>query len=608
MSRAKSRAEVGDESLTQDTRFVVKLFRGLAIAGVGIGFATAVLGSWVRINGAGLACPDWPLCRGMLVPALAGGVVLEWSHRLAALLEALVLVAVIVAGLRLRHRIGGLGAALAALAAIFVVQVALGGVTVFLSNSPFSVVLHWAVAMALLAVLTSVATLAVFAQPPREGVARTMDPTLAALVTTAVLAFATMCLGAFVSSSNAGLACLSLPACEGSIFGRSPDQFAQMSHRLAATLFSLAAVIAAFLAWRSGSARTRSFALAGVAFVAVQVALGAAAVAWSLPGSVREAHAANAGLAFLTFVVAAVLAAVDGPRAVAMRASLRGTLADYYELTKPRIIVLLLITTIAAMIMAAHGVPPLGLVFATLAGGALAAGSGGAFNCVIDRDIDRLMRRTMMRPVATGRISPAAATAFACGLGAVSFAILYALVNPLAAWLSLAGNFYYVVIYTMWLKRTTTLNIVIGGAAGAIPPLVGWAAVTHAVGAPAVALFALVFLWTPPHFWALALMTDTDYERAKIPMLPSVRGVPRTKVEILIYAVVMVAMSLALVPLGVMGVWYLVPAAILGAVFVFDALRMFDGGTKRHARALFKYSLVYLALMCLVMVCDRIVA
>jgi heme o synthase len=606
MSRAKSRAELGDESLRGDTRHVVRFFRGLAVGGVALGFVTAVLGSWVRINGAGLTCPDWPLCRGKLVPAFAGGVILEWSHRAAALLEALVLVAVIVVGLRLRGRIGGLTAALASLAAIFAVQVVLGGLTVRLSNSPVSVMLHWAVAMALLAVLTSVATLAILAPPPRERVPRSVDPALAALVTTAAFAFAAMCLGAYVSSSNAGLACLSLPGCDGSVFGRSSDQVAQMSHRLVAALFAMAAVVAAFLAWRTGSARVRAFALAGVALVTVQVGLGAANVAWSLPSALREAHAANAGVAFLLFVVAAVLAAVDGPHAVAAR--VRGTLADYYGLTKPRIIVLLLITTLAAMLMAAHGIPPLGLTLATLVGGALAAASGGAFNCVIDRDIDRLMRRTMARPVATGRISPSAATVFACGLGVVSFAIFYLLVNPLAAWLSLAGNFYYVVIYTLLLKRTTTLNIVIGGAAGAIPPLVGWAAVTNAIGGPALALFALVFLWTPPHFWALALMTDTDYERAKIPMLPNVRGVPRTKVEIFIYAVVMVAVSLALVPLGVMGVWYLVPAAILGAVFLFDALRMFGGATKPHARTLFKYSLVYLALMCLVMVFDRIIA
>jgi protoheme IX farnesyltransferase len=286
----------------------------------------------------------------------------------------------------------------------------------------------------------------------------------------------------------------------------------------------------------------------------------------------------------------------------------RGVLADYFDLTKPRIIALLLVTTLAAMIMAARGLPPLGLTLLTLLAGAFAAGSAGAFNCVIDRDIDRVMRRTMMRPLAAGRVEPAHALLFASALGGASFAIFYLLVNPLAAWLSLTGNLFYVVVYTLWLKRRTTLNIVIGGAAGAVPPLVGWAAVTHTIGAPALALFALVFLWTPPHFWALALMTETDYARAKVPMLPNVHGVPRTKLEIAVYTIVMVAMSLALVPLHVMSVWYFVPAALLGAIFLADALRLFAGPTKTHARALFKFSILYLALMCLVMVFDHIVA
>jgi protoheme IX farnesyltransferase len=259
------------------------------------------------------------------------------------------------------------------------------------------------------------------------------------------------------------------------------------------------------------------------------------------------------------------------------------------------------------MVMAARGLPPLALTLLTLLGGALAAASAGAFNCVLDRDIDRLMTRTMSRPIATGRISPVAGVAFATLLGIASFALLFLFVNPLAAWLSLGGNAYYVLIYTLWLKRTTTLNIVIGGAAGAVPPLVGWAAVTHSIGAPALALFALIFLWTPPHFWALALMAELDYGRARIPMLPNVRGADRTKVEILIYTIVLVAVSLALWPLGIMGLWYFVPAAILGAIFIYDAWKMLHGPTKPLARITFKYSLLYLALMCGAMVLDRVI-
>jgi protoheme IX farnesyltransferase len=297
------------------------------------------------------------------------------------------------------------------------------------------------------------------------------------------------------------------------------------------------------------------------------------------------------------------LSRIDGAVSDVTRPSV---LKDYYELTKPRIIVLLLITTLAAMVMAARGAPPLGLTLYTLVGGALAAASAGAFNCVFDRDIDRIMKRTMSRPIPQGRVTPLAATIFASALGIASFAVLYAYVNPLAAWLSLVGNLYYVLIYTLWLKRTTTLNIVIGGAAGAVPPLVGWAAVTNQIGAPALALFALVFLWTPPHFWALALMIETDYHKASIPMLPNVRGVARTKIEIFVYSVILVAASLSLTPLHIMGLWYFIPAAILGAIFIIDAGRMLFGETKPLARILFSYSLLYLALMCLAMVLDRI--
>jgi len=279
---------------------------------------------------------------------------------------------------------------------------------------------------------------------------------------------------------------------------------------------------------------------------------------------------------------------------------------DYLELTKPRIIVLLLITTFAAMLMAQRGLPPLGLIAWTLLGGALASASAGAFNCVWDRDIDRLMRRTAHRPVAARRISVRAALVYASVLGSVSFAMLYLLVNPLAAWLSLGGNLFYVLVYTMWLKRTTPLNIVIGGAAGAVPPLVGWAAVTHQIGGPALGLFALIFLWTPPHFWALALMTDIDYDKAKIPMFPNVYGEARTKREIIYYTILMVAMSLALYPLHVMGPLFFGAAAVLGGIFLRDAWRLLGDLTNRAPRALFKYSLVYLALMCVAMVADKV--
>jgi protoheme IX farnesyltransferase len=302
------------------------------------------------------------------------------------------------------------------------------------------------------------------------------------------------------------------------------------------------------------------------------------------------------------------IARMDGVIAVPAAEGWRGRLVDYYELTKPRIILLLLVVTAASMVMAAHGFPPLGIFLATLAGGALAAGSSGAYNCAIDRDIDPLMRRTMLRPVPLGRITPRQAFIFASLTGAISFALFYFWVNPFAAWLSLGGELYYVLIYSLWLKRVTTANIVIGGAAGAIPALVGWAAVTNGLGGPALGLFALVFLWTPPHFWSLALMVETDYHKANIPMLPNVKGVRRTTIEIFVYSVILVVSSLSLTFLGVMGLPYLATAAVLGGVFLYDAYMIFAGPTKQRARSMFKYSLLYLALMSAAMVIDRLLA
>ncbi|HET6894319.1 MAG TPA: heme o synthase [Candidatus Baltobacteraceae bacterium] len=284
-----------------------------------------------------------------------------------------------------------------------------------------------------------------------------------------------------------------------------------------------------------------------------------------------------------------------------------GLFKDYYDLGKPGIMYLLLVTTAAAMVMAARGVPNLGLLAWTMLGGALAAMSAGTLNCVYDVDIDRVMKRTRSRPLPSGRITILAATTHACVMGVLSFAIFYFRVNHLAAWLSLAGNVYYVVIYTMLLKRRTPQNIVIGGAAGSIPPLVGWAAVTHAIGWPAVGLFAIIFLWTPPHFWALALMTETDYGKAGIPMLPNVYGDARTKREILVYTLILTLGSVALYwPLHVMGPLYGAAAAILGGIFTYYAIRTLRESTTKPARTTFLYSLLYLALICASMVADRI--
>ncbi len=267
--------------------------------------------------------------------------------------------------------------------------------------------------------------------------------------------------------------------------------------------------------------------------------------------------------------------------------------ADYLSLTKPRIVALLLLTEFLTMVTAAQGWPGVRLTVFALLGGACAAGGAGAINCWYDRDIDAGMGRTRHRPVPAGRIAPERALLFGLGLSATAFGVFWALVGPLSAWLSLGGGLFYTLVYTMWLKRSTHENIVIGGAAGAVPPLVGWAAVTHTVGPLGLALFAIIFLWTPPHFWALSLIVRRDYAAVGVPMRPVALGVPRTRLAILAYSAILAGFSL------VLGVW-LGPAetglaALLGAAFVGLAWRVCREQDRMHgARQLFRFSIIYL--------------
>jgi heme o synthase len=280
------------------------------------------------------------------------------------------------------------------------------------------------------------------------------------------------------------------------------------------------------------------------------------------------------------------------------------TARDYLTLTKPKVQSLLLFTTVTTMYVA--GDPSIGLVFLTCLGGALSAGGAGAINHAIDRDIDRQMARTAARPVASGRISPSAAIAFGTLLGCASFALLALTVNPLAAALSLSGLFGYVFVYTLWLKRATPQNIVIGGAAGAVPPLVAWAAVTGELSGTAFYLFAIVFFWTPPHFWALSLLMKDEYAKVGVPMLPVVRGEQETRRQILLYTVLLYAVTQLPFCAGGFGVEYLVASMTLGAAFIYSAVRLLRSADRRWALRTYLFSLAYLALLFLSMPLDRV--
>jgi protoheme IX farnesyltransferase len=326
-------------------------------------------------------------------------------------------------------------------------------------------------------------------------------------------------------------------------------------------------------------------------------ALFAAAAAF--PG--RDVHGGLAALALGALVVVAAQT-FRGERLP------WGSWRDYVTLTKPRIMTLLLVTGFCGMIAGAHGWPGTGRAAAAMAGLALACGGASALNHVLDRDIDPLMgARTRRRPVAAGRIAPSRAVEFGLALSAFSFVLLASAVNVLTAVLALAGNIFYVVVYTRWLKRSTPQNIVIGGAAGAVPPLVGWAAATGHLGVAALVLFAIVFVWTPPHFWALALLIRDSYANARVPMLPVVRGERETARQIVVYSLALVAVTLLPWRLGGAGPLYVVCALGLGGIFVWLAERLRRDTSPRRALLLFHYSLLYLALVFAALALDAAV-
>jgi protoheme IX farnesyltransferase len=283
------------------------------------------------------------------------------------------------------------------------------------------------------------------------------------------------------------------------------------------------------------------------------------------------------------------------------------TLGDYVALTKPRIIELLLVTTVPTMIVAERGLPSLWLVAATVLGGTLAAGGANAMNMVVDRDIDRVMVRTRNRPLASGRLTARAALTFAIGIELAAFAFLWATVNLLSAALAVAACLFYVFVYTLWLKRSSASNIVIGGAAGAVPVLVGWTAVTNSLDWPPVVLFAVIFYWTPPHFWALAIRYRDDYARAHVPMLPVVASLRTTAVRIVLYTLLLWALTLLFAPVAGMGDIYIAAALALGAVFTWQAVGLLRDSSPQAAMRVFTWSITYITLLFGAIALDQLV-
>jgi protoheme IX farnesyltransferase len=488
------------------------------------------------------------------------------------------------------------------------VQAWLGRVVVVRELDPWWVTAHFVTGLLL---ILDVTVLAAGVTTRSRGTSIRTERSFARLtVATAGVVGLLLLVGTYVRASGSQLVFTDWPLMDGRLVpALGGAATAMFLHRLLAAFASLLVLWTAIRA-RVADARdpwlVRLSSVAVVLFVS-QVLVGAANVWTRLRPWAVVAHVALSVVIWATVVALATVAtrgsrdrtvgasADDGDVDAADRPSLRDTVTAYYRLTKPRIVLLLLITTVPAMLLAAERLPPGWLVLATLLGGALAAGSANAINMYLDRDIDAVMRRTRQRPLPAHAIAPERALRFGFVLGAIAFHLLAIVVNVLAAVLALSAIAFYVFVYTMWLKRTTSQNIVIGGAAGAMPALVGWAAVTGTLAWPAVVLFAIVFVWTPPHFWALAMRYTGDYAAAGVPMLPVVRGEDETRRRILLYALLLFATTLLLVPIGDMGPVYTAAAVALGGVFVYRALVVWRTADADRTRRLFSYSIVYLA-------------
>jgi len=593
----------------------VKAFRVLSVATAVVTYALVVLGGVVRVSGSGLGCPDWPLCHGRLLPPLDLHAIIEYSHRsTASLTSALVVVTAAVAWLLWRKRRDLVIPATVALG-LLIVQVVLGAITVRLELPPMIVLAHLATAMALLGAVCVTAVAALVPAPAGavDRVARRR------ILLAAGGTYLLIISGSLVVGSGASGTCDAWPLCGGGFsFAFDGLPAIQLLHRGIAAVIGLLIVLSlvSVLARHRRQPAVRATVALTLAALAFQVAVGAAVVTLRLPAALRGLHLALASAVWAGMVILAVIVSRLSPHPAlpqrgremnVVRRPAADVVLDYVSLAKPRIIPLLLITALGGMMMAERGWPSTGLVVLTLLGGALAAAGAGAINCWIDRDIDGEMLRTRRRPLPDGRIAPGHAMLFGIVLGLMAFVLLAFWVNVLAATLAISGLLFYVFVYTLWLKRSTVQNIVIGGAAGAIPPVVGWAAVTHRVDLTAVYLFAVIFLWTPPHFWALALRLRGDYARARVPMLPVVRGDAAARRQIVVYTLVLVAVTLAIVLTGALGPIYLVGAALLGAGFIALAIVNLLARRQRWSRVLFDYSIAYLGLLFAVMVADRMI-
>lgn len=600
-------------------------FRNLLLVTAGLTFILILVGIMMRASESGLACPDWPTCYGKWTPPAGNAGFISYIHRLVALFAGLALVASTAIAWRSYRHLSWVWKPLLLGLLFSGGQFLLGRAIVIGELQAEAVAIHLGLALVVLGLVTIPVVIAYYYSvrfnnsggdiPFRAGLAY-QTPFSRLSFATLIATFGLLLSGTWVAASGANAACSDWLLCNGTLIPGDLLGLINLIHRLVTLLAGLLIASLFLQAWRTQRHQTAilvATTAAGVLYFA-QVLMGAVETARQFPDYLLGLHIATAVGVWVALVIQVTLTGLAGESTVteakenAIIGKRKGLhlVKDFFMLTKPIVVSLLLVTTFAGMVVGAEAWPRFGLVFWTLLGGAMAAGGSGAINQYIDRFDDMKMQRTASRPIPTGRLTPGEGLAFGVAMTLISFYLMVVFVNFLAALLTLAGIVYYVLLYSIILKKTTVQNIVIGGGAGAIPPLVGWAAATGGLNIPALFLFAVVFMWTPPHFWALALVRRNDYARAGVPMLPVVRGERETRWQIFLYTVELVALTLVLPLFGLGGGIYLVCASLLGGALLFSAWKVWRGEGNKVAWKMYRHSSMYLAFLFLALMVDAL--
>ncbi len=591
-------------------------YRYLLLSASILTFLLIVMGGIVRVTDSGLGCPDWPTCYGHFIPPPQLSSWIEWFHRLIAALTTPFILASAIVGWWKYRAIRWISRPVLIAVGFLVVEITLGAITVLTEVPPQIVAVHLGVAMTILGLMIT-ATVTAFSrrQNPALPDSLSFKSRFGRLTLwTLGIIFVVLVSGALVVGSDSSAACTGWPLCNGMIFPVTYQQWIHMTHRFIVGLSAILVLVVVVRAWRgqrSPAAILPAASIFGTLYLA-QAYLGALFTTRAVPVFLLSLHEATAAAVWSSAVILVVVTGLAGRSdeeerlEVARGFNLRQHARDLFLMTRPIVVALLLVTAYGGMVVGMRQLPPFELAFWTLLGGALAAGGAQAVNMYVDRDIDLLMQRTAKRPLPAGRLTPAEGLAWGLGLCIASVYIVAGFVNWLAALLTLAGIIYYVVIYTLGLKRISVQNIVIGGGAGALPPLAGWAAATGRLDLEAAILFVLVFLWTPPHFWALAIVRLKDYARAGVPMMPVVRGEAITRQRIMLYAAVLVVASLLLPLFGMTGIIYLVGAVALGAWLLAAAWKVWRGDGNKVAWTLYRVSSMYLAFLFAALIADAL--